>query len=280
MIEVIDDTVVGPVIKKIFQDDMPDAIFILTAYKANQTDKRASLHGLDVALERAATGRPIILYGLESEKHLVQDSRFVAAVGKKNVRYIKEPFCREDVHVLYASIKKENKTEDTLAFEILAIQKLEQAISVLRHELGHVQHDSKKMLVWLSKARELGFKGNKTTVIRAVNDWKRSTKGVFNGKYFPGVFIDVQGTLLNSDGTLNQAILTKARKWAVNRPITIWTDGDLQDLTPCLRALGIEWKIVSKFDFAGAEVEEVIDDFTAKEFLATYNIVARQYTQV
>jgi|GEM_PF-5488110 len=77
----------------------------------------------------------------------------------------------------------------------------------------------------------------------------------------------------------NKEVKKQTEELAGLRPITAWTDGDLQIITPKLRRLGIGWKIISKFEMAGAEVEKVIDNLSLEEFIKLYRIKVRLLPQ-
>lgn len=154
------------------------------------------------------------------------------------------------------------------------------AMSSLRHRMpgdGRGGYPSD----WFDRARTLGFSGSEEEIVTAVTAWSRQTSGMHAGNSFPGLFIDVQGTLLAEDNTLNQDVVTLAEQ-AVARgeAVTVWTDGDLALLAPLLRGLGVTYDIVSKFDFHGAEVAAAVDDLSYEEFQKRYGISVVHFSQI
>lgn len=280
MIEIVDEEIVASTLTGTYGEKLPDAILINVHYISSPQGRRSANHGLDVALERAHEGRPIVLYGFQTKADMMNDPRFVALMGRKNVAYVRSPLTPDEVISAYAELQRSGKTDDELAQDLLRLEEVDRGVARLRHDLGRAEENPTAMTAWLELARNLGFTGTQDEIVSTVHGWQPQNSGLFEGRFFEGVFVDVQGTLLASDGTLNGEVVKQTEELAAGRPITVWTDADLKAIVPQLRKLGIEWKIISKFEMAGAEVDEVIDDLTPEEFEQQYRIQFRRYHKI
>lgn len=243
---------------------------------------RTDYKGLDIAFKQAQQGKSVILYGFESENAMMRHTKFMELMGMKNVGYIRAPFLLEDLRKICAYITSGTKIEDVVAQALGAEDRKERLMSRLVHDEKYIDGRGQQYKeTWFELARGIGFGGTDEEVRTSVLNWKRQTKGRFAGQYFPGVFIDIYGTLLNTDGSLNQVVKDKVEADLADKyPITLWTDSDLKETAKILTQLGVSWKLVSKFDFAGAEVEIAFDDLSPLEFEQQYQIKVRKFFQV
>lgn len=280
MFEVItDSTEVAHVYTRVFKD-LEDLTLVDIQYKEKLTQRRIDHIGLDKALQIVTSDRVFVLYGFDSQERLMSDPRFVALMGYKNVGYIRAPFRIQEVREMYQQLKDGTKPEDRLAQELFRVEMVDRGVATLKHDHKYAMTNPERMEGWLAKAHGLGFEGTDDEVVSAVFAWERKTAGQFVGQFFEGVFVDVYGTLLKADETLNEAVKEKVIELAAGKSITIWTDSDLRIIATKLRSLGLGWKLVSKFDFQWAEVEIAIDDLPQAEFEQQFGVKVRQYHQV
>ncbi len=82
------------------------------------------------------------------------------------------------------------------------------------------------------------------------------------GKFFKGTFIDIDGTLINRRGDLDENIVAIMRAvQAEGAPLTVITGGKVDLQQEDLKAYhGIDVEVRSKYDFRGACLETLIDD--------------------
>jgi hypothetical protein len=100
---------------------------------------------------------------------------------------------------------------------------------------------------------------------------------VKKGEFLPGVYCDVEGTLL-VDGKINDKIMNLLQKFQQESlMINIWTDGNVNELGDILKNLGVEYPIRNKIDYAGAVAEIVIDDMDEFSFAAYTKISAKKF---
>lgn len=103
---------------------------------------------------------------------------------------------------------------------------------------------------------------------------------VMKGEEIHGVFCDIEGTLI-VNGEINKEILEKLNLYEKEgKMITLWTDGDKDELQKILDGNNIKYPLQSKFDYAGAVAEIVIDDSDENTFNARTKIYAKEFIQV
>jgi len=101
-----------------------------------------------------------------------------------------------------------------------------------------------------------------------------------------GVFTDFDDTLILKDGTLNEKVVNMLKEFAAaGKKVTIWTGGDPAEAAKKLEKLGDNedvtflkgLKLVSKYDFAGATAEIVIDDMAQEALGIMFKIRAKKF---
>jgi hypothetical protein len=207
--------------------------------------------------------------------------KFNALIGKKRFGYIQLPFLVEDILSLYKSLLVEDKEEDTLSIEIERINSYNKGMGIIQHNAQHKLHDQKVAQCAIGEARELGVVGTDQEIIEVIKNFKHESlrSYSFSGRYFPGVFCDIEGTLI-VDQEINQSMLKTLKEMGRTKPITLWTGGDVEKLEKKLLENKIFWKLVSKNNFAGAEVEIAFDDEEKSEFKQKYNIKVRDFRKI
>jgi hypothetical protein len=101
------------------------------------------------------------------------------------------------------------------------------------------------------------------------------------GKYIQGVYCDTDGTLLNKNQELNQETVNLLKSYEVQwKEIHIRTGGDRAEKEIQLRKLGIVWPVYSKYEYAWAIAEIVIDDLDKEAFILQSKILPQTFMQV
>lgn len=104
---------------------------------------------------------------------------------------------------------------------------------------------------------------------------------VMKGKKIDGVYVDVDGTLLTQDNQLNQSVIDRLKAYeAEGKDITVWTGGNVTEKKQQLSKLWIDWPVVSKYDYAGAIAEIVIDDLDQSRFITQSKICPQLFINV
>ncbi len=255
---------------------------ISACYRSSEQQFLQNFHGIEVAAERIREGEKVVLWA-PVPASLIEKKRgaeFTRLVENKNFVYLEAPFTQDNFVNAANQLLAGTKVVNVAAAATADLSIRERAIVTLRH--GNVDHDRypSDPDAFLAQAKELGFTGTVEEVRDQLRTWKRATDGSLSGQSFPGLFVDVQGTLLREDGTLNEEIVKLAELATAEGPVTVWTDGKLDKIIPQLRNLGVTYPVVSKFDFHGATVEKAIDDKPQDEFTYLYGITVGSFLQV
>lgn len=230
-------------------------------------------------------GTPVIFYGCSSEESLrLKGDPAVPYFYRKNTGYYQLPFNLSDIAITYKSILDGKKIENRAA--ILASQT--EAKRTLAGILLHDLHPGKNTTEPMKKAQnEFDIAGSTEKVreklkeIMSRKDEATPVKDLIGDEVLKGVFCDIEGTLLSSDGAVNESVLQMLEKEEGKRAVSIWTGGDTEKLQKKLYQLGVKkFPILSKYSFKGCEVEVVIDDLSQDEFKKRYGIKSQKYIQI
>lgn len=270
------------VLGNMFSELSNEAFYVIELEQKNEDHLRQDVVGLDIALEVASEGLPVVMLGWMTPKMYIErkSDKWYAAMGYQNVVFRRLPPTADDVRSALEEVKTNARQGDLLAIALLTAKQTEDTIGVLLHDLGYAQSDVNRMAQWASRARKIF--GDKThgELISLVENTKRNFESQFVGQVFPDVCVDVEGTLIASDGSFRSEVLTLAEEKANGGPITIWTGGDVSALTTQLRHNDVFYKVVSKHAMRGATVRVVIDDLTPDQFKDDYGIGCQEYIRV
>lgn len=267
--------------------------------------KRAAELGLDYAIAEARNPNKAIVLCSMMGDYIANEGRFQAAMGYPNVSYCEMTTLTYDVEAKVAEAIGGKRPKDELAIE-LANAKMEQSmVARLKHDLNNVRRPGsgpEAKTKWLADAISHYGQDMANKILHAVgappvaddeavfedlayrvdNADKAKVESKFVGKELPGIFVDVEGTLLIKDGkgneVVNMALVEKLQERAQTVPITVWTDTKIDYIKRPLREAGVLWKIVPKEYFKGCFPEEVVDDLSEVEFVAKYEIRPKKFT--
>lgn len=263
-------------------------LFLIQAeYKRPGTeDEWKDFVGLDVALEINSEGAPILFCSFTPEKYFMSDKdlsvKFSALIGKKRVGFIDTISQFEDFYNKYLELISSNKEEDFLAMELNRIKRYEEVMGKIKHVVHHhiLDCNDSRSAEHIANAREIGVTGTDEEVFKTILDFEYKPQDPkLIGKFFPGVFCDLEGTLF-VNGEVNAKLLERLKELSKTKPITLWTAGDIEEYRKKLISNGIVWKLVSKRDFFGAEVEFALDDLSYEIFQAEYGIKVGKFEQI
>jgi hypothetical protein len=245
---------------------------------------RQEIPGLDDVLAVAPSGAPVIMLGWMEPRmtRYADDSRWHAALGYPNVVFRRLPEGLDDLVGAYEEAAGKSRPADPLAIALLGTQMTQLEVQMLHHNLDYALRHPEQMIDWLERARKQF--GNKTEdelveTVRRENE-KNKTIGIFSGKTFPDICIDVEGTLFDAEGQFRPDVLATAVAEANGNPITIWTGGDLLVMRNALRTSGVPYKLIPKQLLARSTVGTVIDDLPEAEFRERYGVSYNHYVRV
>lgn len=251
---------------------------------------RQSLAGLDIGLEIAKEGIPVIILGFLSHEMIVTGSKSVqwfAAMGHPNIEFCRLPATSAEVLLAIAKIQSGDSWTDPLAIALLGVKQNRYLVGQLRHDISYALRNAEVMERWVNNARKLFGEAKTQAELLVLAEVAEATKwdtqlqeDQLAGQVFPDVCVDVEGTLLDADGNLREAVIALVLAKANGGPITVWTGGDVELLTTKLRDVGVYWKIVSKYAMRGTAVQVIIDDQPEAVFVSEYGITCQEYIQV
>ncbi len=257
----------------IFNKDMPDAILV-------NTSRRTLGKNLEKAIGLVKLDKPMILYSFENLSWFNQNLRFHYLLGHRNCGFIRVPENLDKVKQEYDEIKLAinfDLENDELCLSLLEITiDLQEEKSFLRHDLASTKKSLKKLTRWLKKARKMGYVGSDKEIVAAVQAGRApNSYKPFAGRYFSGLFIDLEDTLF-VEGEINPKVWDFIeRKRVPDSKITLWTGDDLEKMARLCRLFNIPWKVLPKQIFREARVEKAIDN-EPDELSAEYKIRADQ----
>lgn len=98
----------------------------------------------------------------------------------------------------------------------------------------------------------------------------------WDGVALPGVYCDVEGTLLDiNSGAPNEDIIEKLKLYSKDRFVHVWTGGGPEVIKKAeseLAKVGLQVPVLNKNDFRGARPELIIDDATPESIAEQYGI--------
>lgn len=222
--------------------------------------------------------RPVIFYSYFSQDEMEIEGHPVSRLFyRKDVGLVKMPFEFVEIKKLYDFLVSGKKIANPAVEAFLSLRTERNLANILLHDICH----DHLVLKTMEKAKkEFGFVGSKEEVknhLEAIRKGELAKK--WKDKIFPGVFCDIEGTLF-VDSKVNDKILEMLKKYSENKPVTLWSGGDLGEIKKKLVANRIVYPLVSKYLFKGCDVEIIIDDLSQGEFTEKYGILSREYVQI
>ena len=225
---------------------------------------------------------PMIIVGLDDEKTLKilsQDNKKLNAIlARPRCIYIKLPCESGIIEKVIEKVTQQPKQQVTVALE--EITKLEE----IRRQVGYIKHlaayrEGNTEIVKRLAEEKLGWTGTGEEIMQRLAEFNPETEIArhFSGSVIPGVFCDVEGTLLDFLGeSINEEVVRMLEKYeAEGKAISLWSGGDPKEILPKLK--GFKWPFLSKYDFKGCTVEIAIDDLPTWKLKKDYKIRAEKY---
>lgn len=257
---------------------LPEDVGVVFANVENFKDVREDLEA----------GVPVIFYGFDSEVSLRLHGHDVAPwFYSKNAAYFQAPFEIVDMIDMYDKIKKGKKIENKAVIFAAKSKYKHTLVGRLLHDIYPGKYGCEEGLKLAEK--EFGIKGTIEEVrtllekLQSVEATGDISKEIGN-EILPGVFCDIEDTLLSSDRSAVKSVVLTALEIAEKehkKPITLWTGGDVEEMTRLLFQFGIkQYPVVSKGVFRGCQVEIAFDDMPYNEFKMQYGIEVKDFHNI
>ncbi|MFP4514976.1 MAG: hypothetical protein ACLFNO_03175 [Parcubacteria group bacterium] len=284
----------GSILAKNITDKHPEKLFLVCAeYRGVDNSKKlVDCFGLDFALNLDRGNSPMIICSFMKADYFLKKDKFAkkfsALMGQPRVCFMQIPFKPSDVEDKFRELLSDQKEEDVLATELNKAASYNDIMGTIQHRVSahfqkKVEGSSEAIASAVAEAREkLNLSGTDEEIARKIKNFRRENEqSAFAGKFFPGVFCDIENTLL-VDGEVNNEILKKLQDLSKTKPITLWTGAvaDMKKIQEKLLRYGITWKLISKVSLNGAEVEMAYDDEEFDVFFDKYNVKVRKFIQV
>ncbi|HYF05343.1 MAG TPA: hypothetical protein VEA59_04185, partial [Patescibacteria group bacterium] len=206
--------------------------------------------------------------------------RYHAAVARPNVVYGQLPLRASDIPGLIAQAN--TRPPDPLAVDLVYAEVESNALSILKHNLPYLEaKDEAFRAEWLSLAKSMFGNLLLDELTKSVQQADLTPKpGIFAGRFYEDVCVDVEGTLVDKNGKLQPEVVNLVIQLAETYPITLWTGGNVANAERQIRELGISRKITAKQLMRGATVSMVIDDMPQAEFDSEYGVLYTHYKRI
>ena len=256
----------------------------------NRNGARQDLKGLNDAFELTrSNSNPTILCSFLPESYIASkfSNLYFALMAKKRVGFLRLPFAPQELLLKYQELMQNEKAEDLLSIEINQMTSFDSHMGTIQHSVSSCFHeDSDRARSAIAeavvKARVVGVTGTDEEVAIQIRDFKyRTGNNLFAGKFFPGVFCDVQNTLIK-DGKVNEKMLGILQNFSKTKPVTLWTGAilEIDKIKADLVSRDILWRLIPKYMLYGAEVEIAYDDEALSVLTEKYGFKVRDFVKV
>lgn len=267
-----------------------DAVVIYAEMLTEQKRLRTNYAGLEIALEQAQEGTPVVLLAMSYASMLAAHPEFHLLMSYPHVQ-LNDAICgAEEIRNAVVRAMNAVRPNDELARKAFALPQMQPSeLGGIRHDLGHAQRadegSAQRQTMddrWMPRAKKLFGDLSREDLIAAIEaaDQPDESYAPLRGQDFADVCCDAEGTLITASGEINPDVRQILDEAAPHRPITIWTGGDLKAVEQKVRKAGIPYKVLPKQLLRGAQVAEAYDDMTQEDFFQQYGVVVVQYHQI
>lgn len=279
------------ILKDSLQNELGELSLVVIEYvEDGGIQKMDNFAGLDIALSFDPKEAPIVICSFLPETYFStcdkgNSEKFHSLMGKRRVGFIQLPFSAETLLYKYQELSSDEKEEDILAIEFEKINSFEREMASIHHNVYRrvvdtVDYTDLAIIKGIKDSRAIGLSGSDEEIILQIKNFKHKPKNsIFAGRFFPGVFCDIEGTLFKN-GEINVAMLEKLKELSAHKPITLWTGGNLEEIKKTLALNGITWKLIPKDDLTGAEVEIAFDDEDFSVFFEKYGVKVKNFNKI
>lgn len=292
MVEIFADEAVRASLEEVVAGIEGDAALALVYAEALTPQKRlrTAYAGLEIALEKAQGGMPVVLLAMTPRSLLAERPEFHILMSYPNVQF-QDAICRdEEIQGAVTRAINAVRPNDELARRAFTLPQMQQSeLGGIRHDLGHAQHaeagsEQRKTCddKWMPRAKKLFGDLSREDLIAAIDAADQVDEGYapLSGMVFTDLCCDAEGTLFTDSGEINPEVRQVLDEASLHRPVTIWTGGDLGAVGKAVRKAGISYKVLPKQLLRGAQVATAYDDLPQEEFFRQYGVRVMDYHQI
>jgi len=168
---------------------------------------------LAAALRTYTSDEPVVLIGFirPDQAKLGESAAFQALTVRPRVRYV--DIIGNFLPGVITALDKVRKAKATPLSPTQQLRELRLGISktelsYIRHDLKYAQPGSEKERQLMERARRAGLVGEDRELRDAIEQFDQiPAELICRGQHFTGVFCDVEGTLLDKDGNVNDRVV-------------------------------------------------------------------------
>lgn len=220
---------------------------------------------------------PLLLVGFDDKERMKDNLKLTAILARPRCAYVKLPCELEDLHEAVREVKAEPRKQMAIALEKVAeLEETKKQVGYIKHLNCYREGDAEQIRKLAEEM--IGWVGTGEEIMKRLAEFRseREMARHFSGATIPGVFCDVEGTLLDWNGNLNQEVVAILEKHeAEGKAVSLWSGGDPKEILQKIK--GVKWPFLSKYDFEGCTMEIVIDDVPSTKLEKDYGIQAKQY---
>ncbi len=224
--------------------------------------------------------KKVLIYGFQTPQEIHNIPELAETLAKETSRFVRMPSTIEQIR---AELERPKYANPAL---------------IHHHENTHRQHHANAILHegvkpgqtdWMLQEAYDAFKieGTPEQVIQYLQ--KQVKTEPQTNKSFPGLFVDIDGTIIKERKLNYEAIETMLGY--TNGPVNIWTGGNVTKQIKELKKIGLNnalegtnlqnrITVLSKVALRGATVDQTIDDLTAEQLEEQYSIKTRSHAIV
>ncbi len=254
--------------------------------------QRSHYSGFDRVLELAPSGQLVVMLAFSPVWMLAADRRFHLAMSYPNVHLARLPQSAEGIETIlreiFAGAQWMSLPDNPLVRAVFRLPiSQENELAGIAHDLGHAlraEEGSPRQAElderWIPRAQAVfGTHLGRAELMAAIEALGQppSDYAPLAGQSFDVLCCDVEGTLIRPDGTLDEGFYQYNIQYPGERPVVLWTGGNLKAVDKQLRDLHVATPLISKGVMRGVTVAVAIDDEPSEVLREKYGVIVQDF---